>query len=73
MKIDDQIEFVLRNMQKAWQCHRCDCLWIHFAHGKQDGFYRLTENPDALCIRCQFVDAKIEEKAIITGERWSNE
>ncbi len=73
MKIDDQIEYVLRNMQKAWECPRCDCLWIHFNHEEQDGFYRITEDPDALCKTCQYMDKIITQNAIITGERWSDE
>jgi len=73
MIIDDQIQFVLDNLVQSYQCRTCDTLWMHFKTNNQYGFYRLCDNPDLLCNRCRFIDAAIEQNAIMTSERWSNE
>ena len=73
MKIDSQTKFVLKNMVKAFGCDECETTWVHFKDGTNDGFYRLTENPETLCLNCQHIDKMIEHHAIMTAERWTNE
>ena len=74
MKINKQVQYVLDNLVNSWKCKTCHTMWIHFKDNKADGFYRLTDNPKLMCHKCREIDFRIEQKALMTSERWvSNE
>ena len=62
--------YVLDNEIDRKQCIRCYAIWFIFDHHGTPSHYRLGNDKPENCSVCAPIDKEIEERSVITSERW---
>ena len=64
------LKYVLDNLIERKQCIECLGMWFLFNHEGKEAFYRLSQVEPSDCTVCDPIDKEIEEKCIISMEKW---
>lgn len=70
--MNNQLRYVLKHEIDNRQCKICYAMWFAFDHHGSICYYRLGADAPENCKICALVDKQVEEKALVTSERWNS-